>query len=182
MKGFVFTNFIDFIEHNFGLEKVDQMIQNSDLESRGVYSAFNSYPFSELAQMLNYVCSTTGMSSDEALEKFGEYMFQYLIQKHNYIISKYKHPLKLIAEIETHIHVEVQKLYEDAELPTFSLIEHSENKLSMIYQSKRGLIYFAIGLIKQTIQHFNMKGEVSIDKNFKCDDKNAVKFDVILKN
>ncbi|MFT4802934.1 MAG: hypothetical protein ACI9YE_000120, partial [Psychroserpens sp.] len=43
MKGFIFTNFLDFVEKSHGLEMVDEMILNTNIASGGVYSAFNSY-------------------------------------------------------------------------------------------------------------------------------------------
>jgi len=176
MKGFIFTNFIDFIEISYGLEMVDKMIYSSDLKSNGIYTAFNSYEFSELVTMLNYVCSNTEITPEIALEKFGQFVFPYLIGKHDYIISKYQDPLSLIAGIENHIHTEVKKLYEDAELPAFSLVEKNKNSLTIIYQSKRGLTYFAIGLMKKTLEYFDVKGDVLIDENFNGAERDAVKF------
>lgn len=181
MKGFIFTNFIDFIDKSYGLKMVDDMITNSELESKGIYTAFSSYDFSELESMLTYICFKTNLKSEFLLEEFGRFVFPYLIGKHSYIIEKYKDPLNLIAGIESHIHIEVKKLYEDAELPTFSLVEKTKNKLTIIYQSKRGLSYFAIGLMRQTLEHFNVKGDVSIDENFNGKEDQAVKFIIQLR-
>ena len=72
--------------------------------------------------------------------------------------------------------MEVKKLYEDAELPTFSVVEKTKNQLGIIYQSKRGLTYFAIGLMKATLSHFNVKGNVSVDESFGGQENNAIKF------
>lgn len=182
MKGFVFTNFLDFVEQSFGLEMVDEMITNSNLKSEGVYTAFNSYEFGELQSMLTYVCSKSGLKPEVALEEFGKFVFPYLIGKHSYIIENYKDPLALIAGIENHIHIEVKKLYEDAELPVFTLVEKTDKQLIIIYQSKRGLTYFAIGLMKQTLKHFKVKGIVTIDENFNPINGNAVKFTVTLED
>lgn len=173
MKGFVFTEFIRFVEESQGLAMVDEMIESSNLPSGGIYSAFNSYPFDELVTMLTFVCEKTKDSAEFLLEEFGKFVFPYLIGKHSYITQEYQHPIDLIAGIESHIHIEVKKLYEDAELPQFRLVEKEDNKLVMIYQSKRGLTYFAIGLMKETFNHFKMKGNVSIDKEY---EGNGVKF------
>ena len=167
MKGFIFTEFIRFVEESHGLAIVDEMIESSNLPSRGVYSAFNSYPFDELATMLTFICNKTKDSAEFLLEEFGKFIFPYLIGKHSYIIKEYKNPLDLIAGIESHIHIEVKKLYEDAELPEFRLVEKQDNKLVMIYHSKRGLTYFAIGLMKQTLTHFEVNGKVWIDSKYK---------------
>ena len=132
MKGFIFSNFIDFVEKSFGLEIVDDIISNSDLKSNDIYSAFRSYEFSELQSMLTYLCSKSGMEPQIALEEFGKYIFPFLIGKHDYITQKYTDPLSLITGIESHIHFEVKKLYEDTELPTFSLVEKKGKKRKSI--------------------------------------------------
>ena len=36
----------------------------------------------------------------------------------------------------------------------------------IIYNSSKGLTFFAIGLMKETLNHFNVKGSITIDKSF----------------
>ena len=178
MKGFIFTNFIDFIETSHGLELVDEMITNCDLPSEGIYSSFNSYDFDELVSLLTYVSKKTAVNPEIILEKFGIFVFPYLIGKHSYIIEQYDNALDLIGGIENHIHIEVKKLYNDADLPTFRIVEKTEKNLSIIYNSSKGLTYFAIGLIKETLNHFKVNGTVNIDKSFGTE--NGVKFNIEL--
>ena len=176
MKGFIFTNFLDFVEKSNGLDMVDEMLGECDLASEGVYSAFNSYEFDELVTLLTYVSKKTGIAPQVLLEAFGRFVFPYLIGKHSYIIEKYSKPLDLIAGIESHIHIEVKKLYEDAELPTFSVAEKTENTLTLIYTSSRGLTYFAIGLMRETLDFFKVKGKVSMEENYNND--GSIKFHI----
>lgn len=178
MKGFIFTNFLEFIETNHGLEMVDEMITNCDLPSEGIYSSFSNYEFDELVRLLTYVSQKTQIEPAILLEKFGAFVFPYLIGKHSYIIERYDNAIDLIAGIENHIHIEVKKLYHDADLPTFRVVEKSEKKLTIIYNSSKGLTYFAIGLIKETLNHFKVDGAVEIDPNF--DAKKGVKFNIEL--
>ena len=178
MKGFIFTNFIDFVETSLGLEMVDEMITNCNLPSEGIYSSFSNYDFDELVSLLTYVSKKTNVSPEILLEKFGIFVFPYLIGKHSYIIENYDNAIDLIGGIENHIHIEVKKLYNDADLPTFRVVEKTEKKLSIIYNSSKGLTYFAIGLIKETLNHFKVNGSVTIDKSF--DSINGVKFNIEL--
>lgn len=178
MKGFIFTNFIDFVEKSNGLEMVDQMLSECDLESEGVYSAFVSYKFEELVTLLTYVSQKTNISPQILLESFGRFVFPYLIGKHSYIIEKYSNAIDLIAGIENHIHIEVKKLYEDAELPTFNVVEKKEDSLTIIYTSTRGLTYFAIGLMKETLQFFKVKGTIDMVENY--NNNGSVKFHIQL--
>jgi hypothetical protein len=166
MKGFIFTNFIEFVETNHGLEMVDEMITNCNLPSQGIYSSFSSYQFDELVSLLTFVSQKTNVNPEILLEKFGVFVFPYLIGKHSYIIENFDNPIDLIGGIENHIHIEVKKLYNDADLPTFRVVEKTEKKLSVIYNSSKGLTYFAIGLMKETLNHFNVKGNITIDKSF----------------
>jgi hypothetical protein len=174
MKGFIFTNFIEFVETNHGLEMVDEMITNCNLPSEGIYSSFSNYDFDELVSLLTYVSQKTNVNPEILLEKFGAFVFPYLIGKHSYIIENFDNPIDLIGGIENHIHIEVRKLYNDADLPTFRVVEKSTKKLTIIYNSSKGLTYFAIGLIKETLNHFKVNGTVSIDKSF--DPTMGVKF------
>ena len=176
MKGFIFTNFLDFVEKSNGLDMVDEMLGECDLASEGVYSAFNSYEFDELVTLLTYVSKKTAIAPQVLLEAFGRFVFPYLIGKHSYIIEKYSNALDLIAGIESHIHIEVKKLYEDAELPTFSVVEQTENTLTLIYTSSRGLTYFAIGLMRETLDFFKVKGKVTMEENYNNDD--SIKFHI----
>jgi hypothetical protein len=64
MKGFIFTNFIDFIETSHGLEMVDEMITNCNLPSEGIYSSFNNYDFDELVSLLTYVSKKTNVNPE----------------------------------------------------------------------------------------------------------------------
>jgi hypothetical protein len=178
MKGFIFTNFVDFVETSLGLEMVDEMITNCNLPSEGIYSSFSNYDFDELVSLLTYVSKKTNVNPEILLEKFGIFVFPYLIGKHSYIIENYDNAIDLIGGIENHIHIEVKKLYNDADLPTFRVVEKTEKKLSIIYTSSKGLTYFAIGLIKETLNHFKVNGTVTIDKSF--DAKKGVKFNIEL--
>ena len=176
MKGFIFTNFLDFVEKNKGLEMVDSMISDCDLPSDGIYSAFLSYEYNELVTLLTYVSKKTNIKQEVLLEEFGRFVFPYLIGKHSYIVKEYSNPIDLLAGIENHIHIEVKKLYEDAELPTFSVAEKTKTSLSLIYTSSRGLTYFAIGLMKETLDFFKVKGKIDMDPAYK--NNGSVKFHI----
>ena len=101
---------------------------------------------------------------NDLLEAFGLFLLPKLIEKHDYIIHQYNHPLDLIEGIEQHIHIEVKKLYDDAELPTFNNISRTENKLVIEYTSQKELSHLAIGLIRGTLKHFNINGTILMDR------------------
>ena len=164
MKGIVFTEFLDLVEDKFGLEMVDKIIENSDLESNGIYTSIGTYAFSEMLQLLKHLSANTNISTDDLLLVYGEHLFAVLAQSYPGLIESYKDPIEMLASIENHIHVEVRKIYPDAELPSFDVIEKTDNSLIMIYKSSRAMHYFGLGLMNKTFEHFNSTATIELEK------------------
>lgn len=179
MKGIVFTEFLDLVEDKFGLEIVDNIIENSDLESNGVYTSIGTYKFSEMLQLLQHLSANTNISIDDLLLVYGEHFFSVLETSYPGLIATYKDPIDMLASIENHIHIEVRKIYPDAELPTFQVLEKTENSLVMIYKSSRAMHHFGLGLMNKTFEHFNSTATIVLEKI--KEDGTEVKF-IINKN
>ena len=164
MKGIVFTEFLDLVEEKFGLEMVDKIIENSNLESNGVYTSVGTYSFSEMLQLLQELSKNTGLSTDQLLLVYGEHFFSVLEDKYAGLLARYKDPIEMLSSIENHIHVEVRKIYPNAELPTFEVIPKTDDALVMIYKSSRSMHYFGLGLMNKTFEHFNTSALIEMDK------------------
>ncbi|QCX39916.1 hypothetical protein FF125_16265 [Aureibaculum algae] len=164
MKGIVFTEFLDLVEAKFGLEMVDKIINESDLESNGAYTAVGTYSFSEMLQLLQHLSENTGISKDDLLLVYAEHFFAVLAESYPGLIETYKDPIEMLASIENHIHIEVRKIYPDAELPTFEILERTDNSLIMIYKSSRAMHYFGLGLMNKTFEHFNSSATINLEK------------------
>ncbi|MDB4228315.1 heme NO-binding domain-containing protein [Flavobacteriaceae bacterium] len=179
MKGIVFTEFLDLVEERFGLEMVDAIISQSKLESKGVYTSIGTYSFSELLQLLQNLKIQTGISIDNLLLIYGEHFFSVIETNYKDLLSSYNDPIEMLASIENHIHVEVRKIYNDAELPTFIIKEKTKKTLILIYKSSRSMHHFGLGLMNKTFEHFNSKATIILEKIKK--DGTEVKF-IITKN
>jgi len=179
MKGIVFTEFLDLVEERFGLEMVDAIISQSKLESKGVYTSIGTYSFSELLQLLQNLKIQTGISIDNLLLIYGEHFFSVIETNYKDLLSSYNDPIEMLASIENHIHVEVRKIYNDAELPTFIIKEKTKKTLILIYKSSRSMHHFGLGLMNKTFEYFNSKATIILEKIKK--DGTEVKF-IITKN
>lgn len=164
MKGIVFTEFLDLVEDKFGLETVDEIIEKSDLKTDGVYTSIGTYAFSDMLQLLQNLSEKTKITIDELLLIYGEHFFSVLEKSYPELLGTYKDPIEMISSIENHIHVEVRKIYPDAELPTFEVIEKKENSLVMIYRSSRAMHHFGLGLMNKTFEHFNSTASIQLEK------------------
>ncbi len=179
MKGIVFTEFLDLVETKFGLEMVDKIIEQSELDSNGIYTSVGTYKFSEMLQLLQHLSTHTGIDIDTLLLVYAEHFFSVLEASYPGLLATYKDPIEMISSIENHIHVEVRKIYPDAELPTFIVEEKTENSLIMIYKSSRAMHHFGLGLMNKTFEHFNSTATIVLEKI--KEDGTEVKF-IINKN
>lgn len=164
MKGIVFTEFLELVEIKFGLEVVDEIIGKSNLPSQGVYTSVGTYDFSEMLSLLISLSDKTKISIDDLLLVYAEHFFSVLVSSYPTLIEKYNDPIEMLASIENHIHVEVMKIYPEAELPTFEIVEKTNDSLIMIYKSSRAMYYFGLGLMNKTFEHFNSSAKIVLEK------------------
>ena len=179
MKGIVFTEFLELVEDKFGLEVVDEIISKSQLKSKAIYTSVGTYDFSEMLQLLQHLSENTGISTDKLLLVYGEHFFSVLKKNYSGLIKNFKDPIEMLSSIEKHIHVEVKKIYPDAELPNFETVEKTNTSLIMIYRSSRAMHHFGLGLMNKTFEHFNASANIVLEKI--KEDGTEVKF-IITKN
>jgi len=179
MKGIVFTEFLELVETKFGIEVVDQIIEASSLESGGAYTSVGTYSFSEMLALLTNLSEITEISINDLLKVYAHHFFGVIEKSYAGILEMYKGPMDMISSIESHIHVEVKKIYPDAELPRFVVVEKTENKLILEYFSSRSMYAFAYGLMEKTFQHYNHSAAITYE--LLKEDGSHVKF-VILKD
>ncbi|MFT6797343.1 MAG: hypothetical protein ACJART_002494 [Maribacter sp.] len=177
MKGIIFTEFLEMVESKFGLEIADTIIEAANLPSEGIYTSIGTYDFNEMVSLVKELDAVTQIGLGELIYILGHYLFASLRKAHPKVIQSYTSPLSMLYSIEDHIHVHVQKLYPEAELPTFKILEKTDTSLIMIYCSSRGLYRLAHGLIEKTFEHFNKSATVSYE--LLKDDGTEVKFHII---
>ena len=163
MKGIVFTEFLEMVEETFDLETVDYIITKSNLKSKGAYTSIGTYDFYEMLDLITNLSEKVNIPVNDLIYQYGLYFFKVLLKNHPNIINYYSSPLELLSSVENHIHVEVRKIYPDAELPTFDINRIDDNNIEMIYHSERGLYMFAKGLIAKTFEHYNEQAEIEFE-------------------
>jgi len=176
MKGIVFTEFLELVENKFGLAVVDKIIEQSALASGGIYTAVGTYDFSEMLSLLTHLSAHSKISIDDLLLTYGEHFFGVLADSYPGLIDKYEDPIELLASIENHIHVEVQKIYPEAELPTFEVLEKTPSRLVMVYTSSRAMYNFGLGLMNKTFEHYKSSAAILLEKI--KEDGTEVKFSI----
>lgn len=154
MKGMVFTTFLEMVEEKFSLEMADKIIEASNVPSGGAYTTLGTYSHEEIISLVIQLSKETGVDVSALVRTFGEYLFTQLAASHPQFVNKDKSVFDFLSHVDTYIHVEVRKLYPDAELPAFSYETPAPEVLVMIYRSSRPFADLAEGLIAGAIQHF----------------------------
>lgn len=174
MKGIVFTEFLEMVEKEFGYEMVDEIIEASDLPSNGVYTSVGTYEFSEIIQLLTNLSERTKIDIPTLLNSYGKYLFHTFEKNYSPFFEKQTNAFDFLESIENHIHVEVKKLYPDAQLPNFDSKRIDDKTLELIYKSSRKMSDFAEGLIFKTLIYYKTIGDIK--KEFIEEDGSVVKF------
>jgi hypothetical protein len=154
MKGIIFTEFLDMVEgiHGYGL--VDELLNECDLKSGGIYTAIGTYEHKEMVQLFDKLSEKIEIPMSSLLKSFGHYLFGTFRTAYPSFFESAHTAFSFLESIEKYIHEEVLKLYPDAQLPKFQTRLINENCLEMIYLSDRGMADFAEGLIEKTLEHY----------------------------
>lgn len=174
MKGIVFTEFIEMLEARFSPEMADDVLDSTALDSGGAYTAVGTYDHRELVAMVLNLSERTGVPVSALVKAFGEYLFGRFVVLYPVFFEGIDNALDFLARIEDVIHVEVRKLYPDAELPRFDISRPSPERLIMIYRSERHMGDLAEGMIEACIAHY---GEpVTVQREALADDGGVIRF------
>ncbi len=154
MKGIIFTEFLELVEQTWGDAMADQLLDETDLPSGGIYTAVGTYQHSEIISLVNALSEKSQLPVAKLLHIFGEHLFGRFVALYPSFFTEVQDPLDFLEGIEQIIHAEVLKLYPDAELPHFSAERLSPNTLILKYNSPRKMGDFAAGLLTGCIRYF----------------------------
>jgi predicted TPR repeat methyltransferase len=155
LKGIVFREFIDMVESQFSVETADAIIEASSLSTNGAYTTVGTYPHKEMVDLVTNLSDRTGHPVPDLLKHFGRHLFSRFVEIHPNFTNAFTDVFSLLGALEHTIHVDVNKLYRDAELPSFEYEQDEQQQMSFVYRSRRRMADFAQGLIEGCIAHFN---------------------------
>lgn len=161
MKGVVFTEFMELVEDKFSFEMADQIIEASELESGGAYTAIGTYDHHELLKLVTHLGEFAGAPVPDLVRTFGHHLADKFATGFPAFFEN-TDLFTFLESVEDVIHVEVRKLYPDAELPRFETERKDESTLLMKYESSRPFAELAMGLIQGTIDYFGETAEVTM--------------------
>lgn len=154
MKGVIFTEFLAMVEEQFSFEIADRIIEASDLATDGAYTSVGTYDHTELLQLVTALSRETGVAIPDLVRAFGTHLFGRFHALYGHLFEGAQSTFNFLKNVESYVHVEVRKLYSDAELPIFECEVQDDAHMVMTYRSKRPFADLAEGLIAGCAEHF----------------------------
>jgi hypothetical protein len=154
MKGVVFTEFLEMVETRFDPELADRIIQAAHVPSAGAYTAVGSYDHGEMWSLVAELSKATEIPAPDLLRAFGQYLFGRFVLSYPRLFEGVRSCFDFLEGLDGVIHVEVRKLYPDAEVPHFEVLERSATRMVLLYESARHFADLAEGLMHGCGAHF----------------------------
>ncbi len=176
MKGIVFTEFLDLVEAMFSIEIAERLIDESELPSRGAYTTIGTYDASEMVALVKKLSDISEVPVSKLLRDFGFHLAKRFAVVFPEFFEGKNSCVEFLPSVESYVHLEVRKLYPDAELPRFVCSIPAENQLDMIYISERNLPDLAEGLVLGCADLFGEK--VKIERSSVAGEQNTTLFNI----
>ena len=163
MKGVVFTEFLQMVEDGFSPEMADRIIDEADLPSGGAYTTVGTYDHREMLELVAHLSRHTGVPPGDLVRAFGTHLFERFAVMFPQYFAGVSSAFEFLGKIEDYIHIEVRKLYPDAELPRFGFDASRPDRLVLTYRSARPFAALAEGLIRGCVIHYGEPIEVETE-------------------
>ncbi|WP_165482793.1 heme NO-binding domain-containing protein [Legionella gresilensis] len=173
MKGIIFSNFLEMVAEVFSPEMVETIIEQSNLSTQGAYTDIGTYDHQELLRLIKNLSLAIKIPISQLQIEYGKYLFNKFLNRYKDLIQTANSTFKFLQQVDNHIHVEVRKLYPEAELPRFECNMLNDHVMTMKYSSNHPFADLAEGLIlgcsryfKENIQLTRQELKPEIDKKY----------------
>ncbi len=153
MKGIIFTEFIEHIEQELGLDVLDAVLSAGNFASGGSYTAVGDYDHRELIQLVAALSKATKIPASELLLGFSRYLFRIFVRRPETVQAGATNTFEMLEALDTTVHTTVRKLYPNASLPAFKCTREGDT-MRVHYQSHRCMGAFACGMLRAAIEHY----------------------------
>jgi len=161
MKGIVFTEFLELVEDAWSLDMVDTILADAKTATGGAYTAVGTYDGAEMVALIGALSRATGTPMGALIETFGRHLFGRFVALYPAFFEGCESTFDFLPRVDEYIHVEVRKLYHDAELPSIQARQDGPDTMHVVYRSPRCMAKLARGLIDGCIAHFGDRCSVA---------------------
>jgi hypothetical protein len=116
-----------------------------------------------MIQLVSCLSEETGIPSAELVRSFGMHLFGRFHTMFPKYFEDVSSSFDFLQRIDHYIHVEVGKLYPDAELPSFDCDTSEPGCLRLTYRSSRPFAALAEGLIRGCVAHYGEAVDIAVE-------------------
>ncbi|MEJ2062201.1 MAG: heme NO-binding domain-containing protein, partial [Reinekea sp.] len=156
-------------KHVYGEAMMDYLIEAVNPASGGSYTSVGTYHHTELTMMIAKLSERTQKPTAELTRAFGHYLARTFVVKFPDFFKQARNTLEFLKRIDNHIHVEVAKLYPDAELPEFSFDDTDPDVFILNFAEVENIVHNSQKVSARLLGNFQRAlftfGKLSIGKN-----------------
>lgn len=164
MKGMVFREFLNLVESEFGEDTLDDVVEAAELASGGAYTSVGTYPHGEMVALVVELSKAVNVPAVDLLHVFARRLIAVFAEAHPAFFTEAGDALTFIENVQGHIHVEVRKLYPEAELPQIIARRVSSDGLEVTYRSARNFEDLAHGLMLAAGEYFQEPLDIAMNR------------------
>lgn len=161
MKGVIFNLLEDFISTGWGPDTYEAVLAKCPLHTKEPFVGPGTYPDADLLAIVEKTTEKLGITVPEAVHAFGKYCFPKLAAKFPVFVAGHDHPKTFLKTIDDVIHVEVRKLFRDANPPRITFTDPGPDQLILTYESGRRLCALMTGLLDGAAEYFKIPIEAT---------------------
>lgn len=154
MKGMIFVELMEMVEEKFSAKTLQNIVDAADLPDGGAYTTVGTYDHRQLLRLVSCLSEAVDTPIPTLVQAFGQHLFQSLLRDYPQKFHGVKDAFEFVAMIDGNVHVEVLKLYPEAELPSFACERTGTDDLKLVYRSKRPFADLAHGMLTACVAHF----------------------------
>jgi len=174
--GFVFTEFLDFVDTKFTPGVTEDLVDACALPSGGAYTTVGNYDHFEMFALVNRLSEVSGLTGAEILRMFGTHMLDSLMRKHATALAGVTDPLSVIEALSQNYDADVLGLYPNADAQALVCRRLEDGVMEVTYRSRHRLADVIEGLITGVFTHFKTAIDISRHDEINTENEQWVRF------
>lgn len=161
MKGVIADAIACMVTEKFGRDTWRKILEEAGFRKFTTFLATQNVEEKDLQRLLETLCRVLGIDKQQAADAFGEYWVSCYAQRvYPAHFLGCRDARSFILKLDS-IHAKATEELEGARPPRFSYRWEGKNELVIEYRSPRGMIDFAVGLLKGVGKHFGEELKVT---------------------
>jgi Haem-NO-binding len=155
MQGLFFSEFHGFAGRELGIAPEPIAAGPGGGRPGSAYRPLERYPEAEFASLVERLAEQSHLSRAEVLRRFGRHLFGRLVALFPVFFEGVGSALDLLGDFERLVHDEVRRLDGRLDPPRLECRRSADDRIEIVYRSRRNLADLAEGLILGCAAHFD---------------------------